>query len=310
MREYLKKLMNKKPIVYGVLYLSLIPLYAVAYTFLPEASMQLNNHESGLFSFFYFSVITITTLGYGDITPIGKLGQLLTASEALSGIILIGLFLNSLSHQRGVEVQENEKQKQQKKDEERAIERFSAFNKLIELNITRYKVYSYTITTPVNDRKPGAALNEDFNFNDMKDLFKPTSRLSDHHFTPAIEYYFESLKELVDSLEELVKLGYTQQWPELENLCIKFIADSKELDFSAYILNQPNVEIGEQKAAEVDAEMIKNHEGEVQFRSRNAINAYVALYHLIHKSYGFIRTYKKMTLEITEAKQDKPRIDQ
>lgn len=304
MREYLKKLMNKKPIVYGVLYLSLIPLYAVAYTVLPEASMQLNNHESGLFSFFYFSVITITTLGYGDITPIGKLGQLLTASEALSGIILIGLFLNSLSHQRGVEVQENEKQKQQKRNEERAIERFSAYNKLIDLNITRYKVYSYTITTPVNARKPGTALNEDFNFNDMKDLFKPTSRLSDHHFTPAIEYYFESLKELVDSIEELVKLGYTQHWPELENLCIQFIEDSKELDFSAYILNQPNVKIGEKIAAEFDAEMIKNHEGEVQFRTSNAINAYVALYHLIHKSYGFIRTYKRMALEITEAKQD------
>lgn len=304
MREYLKKLMNKKPIVYGVLYLSIIPLYAVAYTFLPESSMQLNNHESGFFSFFYFSVITITTLGYGDITPIGKFGQLLTASEALLGIILIGLFLNSLSHQYGVEVQENEKQIQQKRDEERAIERFSAFNKLIELNIKRYKVYSYTITTPINDRKPGTIFNENFNFNDMKDLFKPTSRLSDHHFTPAIEYYFESLKELVDSLEELVKLGYTQRWPEIESLCIKFIEDSKELDFSAYILNQLNVKIGEQNATEFDVEMIKNHEGEVQFRSNNAINAYVALYHLIHKSYGFIRTYKKMTLEITRVKQD------
>ncbi|MGE6415782.1 potassium channel family protein [Planococcus kocurii] len=304
MREFLKNLMNKRPIIYGGWFLSSIPLYAVAFTFLPESSFQLNNHESGFFSYFYFSIITITTLGYGDITPVGDLGQLLTASESLLGIILIGLFLNSLSHQHGIEVQENEKQTQIKRDEERAIERFSAFNQLVELNINRYKMYLFAVTTPINERNSGTTFNEAFKFNDMRDLFKSTARLSDHHFTPAIEYYFKSLKELVESLEELVKLGYVQSWPEIENLCIKFIEDSKELDFSDYILNQPNVKIGEQNATEFDEEMIKNHEGEVQFRSSNAINAYVALYHLIQKSYGFIRTYRGMALEIIKTKQD------
>lgn len=304
MREYLKTLMTKKPIVYARLFLSLIPLYAVAYTLLPDSSLQLNNDNSGFFSYFYFSVITITTLGYGDITPVGNLGQLLAASEALLGIILIGLFLNSLSYHHGIEVQESEKQIQQKRAEKRAIERFTAFNQLVELNINRYKMYSFTITTPFSERKQGTAFNENFQFNDMKDLFEPTTRLSDNHLTPAINYYFESLKELVASLEELVKLGYIQLWPDIENLCMKFIKDSKELDFSEYILNQPDVVIGGQSAAELDAKMIKNHEGEAQFLPNNALNPYVALYHLLHKSYGFIRTYKKMASEIADAATD------
>lgn len=303
MKKILKRLLNQRPNVYGICYLSLIPLYAIAFSFLPESSLQLNNHDSGFFSNLYFSIITITTLGYGDITAVGKIGQLLTASESLLGIVLIGLFLNSLSHQHGIEVQEIEKKKQQKRDEEHAIERFSAFNQLVELNIKRYRIYSIQITTPISERKPNTTVNENFSFNDMQDLFKPTLRLSDHHFTPAIDYYFKSLQELVGSLEELVKLGYTQRWPDLESICLEFIETSRELDFSAYILNQPRISIGEQKGSEFDAEMIKKHEGEVQFLSSNAINAYVALYHLVHKSYEFITIYRTRALEILEEKQ-------
>ncbi len=303
MKKFFKKLTYHRPFVYGVCYLGLIPLYAIGFTFLPESSLQLNDHNAGVFSNLYFSIITITTLGYGDITPVGKVGQLLTASESVLGIILIGLFLNSLSHQHGIEVQENEKKIQQKRDKERVIERFSAFNQLVELKIKRYMVYSIPITTPLSGRNTGT-VNENFSFNDMQDLFETTLRLTDNGFTPAIEYYFESLKELVDSLEELVKLGYTQSWPEIESLCLKFIEISKELDFSAFILNQPNTRMGDKKGSDFDVEMIKNHKGEVKFLPSNTINAYVALYQLIHKSFGFIKKYREMTSEIIEDRQN------
>jgi hypothetical protein len=45
---------------------------------------------------FYFSAVTITTLGYGDIVPITTAARLLVAAEAILGIVLIGLFINSL----------------------------------------------------------------------------------------------------------------------------------------------------------------------------------------------------------------------
>lgn len=303
MKKIFKKITTQRPIVYGVSYLVLIPLYAIAFTFLSESSLQLNNQDPGIFSNLYFSIITITTLGYGDITPIGKIAQLLAASESLFGIILIGLFLNSLSHQHGVEVQEKEKRIQQRRDEERAIERFLAFNQLVELKIKRYNNYSIPITTPMSERKPNMTINEDFKFNDMEDLFKSTNNLTDNHFTPAIEYYFESLKELVELFEELVKLGYIQRWSKIENLCLEFIELSQKLDFSAYILNQPNTKVGDKKSIEFDAEMIKNHKGEVSFLPSNSINPYVALYHLIKVSYEFIKTYRVMTEEIIELKQ-------
>jgi hypothetical protein len=45
----------------------------------------------------YFSAITITTVGYGDILPVTTRARLWVGSEAVLGIVLIGLFLNSLA---------------------------------------------------------------------------------------------------------------------------------------------------------------------------------------------------------------------
>ncbi|MEC4819952.1 MAG: potassium channel family protein [Scytonema sp. PMC 1069.18] len=38
---------------------------------------------------FYFSIVTMTTVGFGDVTPISKLGRLLTVLMILTGIALI-----------------------------------------------------------------------------------------------------------------------------------------------------------------------------------------------------------------------------
>lgn len=47
---------------------------------------------------FYLSAVTITTVGYGDIVPISPRTRMLISIEAIWGIILIGLFLNSLAN--------------------------------------------------------------------------------------------------------------------------------------------------------------------------------------------------------------------
>lgn len=45
----------------------------------------------------YFSAVTITTLGYGDITPISDTARWLVTLESILGIVIIGLFLNSVA---------------------------------------------------------------------------------------------------------------------------------------------------------------------------------------------------------------------
>lgn len=49
--------------------------------------------SKSFFDYFYYSFIVITTLGFGDITPVSQLFRSLTVLEAVLGLIIMGLFL-------------------------------------------------------------------------------------------------------------------------------------------------------------------------------------------------------------------------
>jgi hypothetical protein len=48
------------------------------------------------FTGFYFSFITLSTVGYGDITPISRLARLLAAMEAMTGLLYVAVLIARL----------------------------------------------------------------------------------------------------------------------------------------------------------------------------------------------------------------------
>lgn len=57
------------------------------------------SYSSGSFErMVYLSAVTIATVGYGDIVPITPRARMLVSIEAIWGVILIGLYLNSLAN--------------------------------------------------------------------------------------------------------------------------------------------------------------------------------------------------------------------
>jgi voltage-gated potassium channel Kch len=70
-------------------------LFAFAIMYLGESSWLEDPFRSspglwaGVFDALYFSVVTITTLGYGDLSPQVWLGKLLVMFEGFSGLVLI-----------------------------------------------------------------------------------------------------------------------------------------------------------------------------------------------------------------------------
>ena len=80
-----------------------IGCYAAAYYFLaPQTSMGANgaemSHVEHLVNAVYFSVITFTTVGFGDILPKTPDLKLIYASEALFGCFTMGLVVAGFSN--------------------------------------------------------------------------------------------------------------------------------------------------------------------------------------------------------------------
>jgi len=88
------------------------PIFALTIDFLPELLQNSFNYlDDSLFTvksilrgeyrykfldFLYFSTVTITTLGYGDILPGNTTVRVLVMFEAILGVLLIGGFISSL----------------------------------------------------------------------------------------------------------------------------------------------------------------------------------------------------------------------
>ena len=76
-------------------YLLIGILWALLYLFLYDLQTGIFEiDEDG--SLFYFSYTTLTTLGYGDILPKGKIARMLANVEAISGQIYLTVFVARL----------------------------------------------------------------------------------------------------------------------------------------------------------------------------------------------------------------------
>jgi voltage-gated potassium channel len=53
----------------------------------------------GLIDAFYFSVTTLTTVGFGDLSPTTPVGKLFTVGYILSGLGLIAGFINAIAEE-------------------------------------------------------------------------------------------------------------------------------------------------------------------------------------------------------------------
>ena len=110
----LRKLLDLEPRCYAYAYMILAIVYAALFYFARTALGLPDGWQNSI----YLSVVTITTLGFGDITPSTELGKLVVSSEPFFGVVLLGLFLNALSHARNSEVIENEKEVDRQRKEE------------------------------------------------------------------------------------------------------------------------------------------------------------------------------------------------
>lgn len=114
------KIIHWNPKVFVYLYISNIVVFTLIYYFFLNDSFN-SDIAFSLFQMFYFSIVTVTTLGYGDITPNLDSSLLLGAIivQVSSGIFFIGLFLNSIAQK--LSDTQDKKREQEKEQEEKIL---------------------------------------------------------------------------------------------------------------------------------------------------------------------------------------------
>lgn len=70
--------------------------YALLYHLHPDAFSGAIGNAPGALTWIYYSFVTLTTMGYGDITPVHPIARSLAISEALTGQLYIAVTLARL----------------------------------------------------------------------------------------------------------------------------------------------------------------------------------------------------------------------
>ena len=70
-------------------------LYGLSYALWPH---MLAYHQTPTwFTPFYFSIVTYTTLGFGDVVPASAIGEIIVSTEVILGYVTLGLLLAVLA---------------------------------------------------------------------------------------------------------------------------------------------------------------------------------------------------------------------
>src|SRR6266853_2407506 len=83
-------------------YLMLGLMWTVAYWLVAQVTPNAFAFNTGPketmsgFNAFYFSFITLSTVGYGDVTPVSKVARMLAATEAITGLLYVAVLIARL----------------------------------------------------------------------------------------------------------------------------------------------------------------------------------------------------------------------
>ncbi len=79
-------------LMWTIAYWLVAQVTSTAFAFNTNAGRQSMNG----FNAFYFSFITLSTVGYGDITPVSKVARMLAAMEAMTGLFYVAVLIARL----------------------------------------------------------------------------------------------------------------------------------------------------------------------------------------------------------------------
>ncbi|MDE5607867.1 MAG: potassium channel family protein [Muribaculaceae bacterium] len=193
-RHFFHVVSNVRPIAWIGLYVLLVPVFAFIYNLLPDGQFRIPDGGTTDFgSWLYYSIVTITTLGFGDYTPMGAGAQAVTAVEVMCGLIFLGFFLNAVGSMKSEIDVRSEIERQ------RLLHEAAERTKLIGMIPSVINIINqFTSVCERYKKQPNEATR--------RGLLKKGARVS----------------LCLDGMQNRVDLS---QWPELVEGCFTFVAD-------------------------------------------------------------------------------------
>ena len=218
---------NIRPVVWIGIYVCITPIFALIYWALPDGHFRIPDGASSDYgSWLYYSIVTITTLGFGDYTPAHPGAQALTAIEVMCGLIFLGLFLNAVGAMKSEIDVESELEKQKALHNAMETDKLKKSVPIVLNSLNVFLAYCYAVSTPSHKRTDeDVKYNPDFRFNDLSSMFEPTGLPFDRTNLPAVERLMLSASHTslaLDSLQQRIDLAL---WPDLMEKCFSFVAN-------------------------------------------------------------------------------------
>lgn len=306
MNNIFKALGSIHPLKIGLSYLALIIISAFLLYLCPEFKLISStiNDPNSFSSSIYFTLVTITTLGYGDILPDNELTRILVIFVSFSGVALTGLFLNSLAHTISKITQLEDAKKVKSEKLENEVERFMDLAILLKQNFDDFKLAATSLITPwekysaIIDTSPLMKL--DFKINDLKDLFKINTLRKFPLSKTKIEVFYSNFDILNNNLDQLLKLGYFNFNKELLQLVINYLSSSKLIDTRDNILHFAR---SNQETKESIHLMLSTAKEDVQITEMaNVIDDYIVLMGQIQQTVNLILNIESLIALIQKTK--------
>ncbi len=225
-RHFFHVVSNIRPIIWIGAYVALMPIFAFIYWGLPDTQFRIpDGAGTDYWSWLYYSIVTITTLGFGDYTPAHAWAQAVTAVEVMCGLVILGFFLNAVGSMKSEIDVESEIEKQKRAHFSLEKEKLMLVIPTILHSLNTFLAYCYAVTTPLSKRGENVKYNPDFTFNDMADLFKPSGLPFDNTRLPAVARLVKCASHTslnLDSLQNRIDLTL---WPDVLEDCFAFVAN-------------------------------------------------------------------------------------
>lgn len=281
---------TRVPLFFGIAYFLLIPFFALIYFCQPLNAFNTKLDMHNFVTCLYFSTVTITTLGFGDVSPVTIGAQVAVIIESILGLFNIGLFLNALAQAQSTRITNTERAANARLLRSQQVARLLRFDKLIQLAIYDYQIYTWAMTTPALKRNDSEVkVNADFVFGDMVDIFGP-SFIGADMFEPVLSIYLRKQAQLVSDVKNLLLNVDLEPWPRLEQACQRFLENCNATGIAEGLVEQGK---NEKLKNEIQKYIREEKDDPDYYNYGHIVNPVIVFYKSIKENLIFLEEYQQ-----------------